>query len=63
MDPEDEAHIDEEDGANEMLHFLVGVTLVTLESDSDTDDDIPIDGPDAFMQQMDAEDQSMELNP
>ena len=46
-----------------MLHGLVGVPLVTPESDSDTDDDIPIDGPDASMQQMDAEDQSMELTP
>ena len=61
VDLEDEAQIDEEDGADEMLHGLVGVPLVTPESDSDTDDDIPIDGPDAFMQQMDGEDQSMEM--
>lgn len=34
--------------------------LVTLESDSDIGTNIPIDGPDAFMQRMDAEDQSMQ---
>ena len=39
------------------------VGLVAHESDSNSDSVIPIDGPDAFMQQMDAEDQSMELTP
>ena len=63
MDLEDDAQIDEEDGPDEMQHGLVGVPLVTTESDSDSDDDIPIDGPNAFMEQMVAEDQSMELTP
>jgi hypothetical protein len=37
-------------------HGLVGVPLVTHESDSDSDSDTPIDGPNAFIQQMDVED-------
>ena len=51
MGPEDDAHIDEEDGPDELQHGLVGVPLVTHESDSDleTDNDIPFDGPDDFM--------------
>jgi len=63
VDPEDDAQIDEEDGHDEMRHGLVGVPLVTPESDSDSDTDTPIDGPDAFMQQMAAEDESMALSP
>jgi hypothetical protein len=63
VDPKDGAQIDEEDGPDELQHGLVGVPLVTHESDSDSDSDIPIDGPDDFMQQMDVEDQSMRLTP
>jgi hypothetical protein len=65
VDPEDGAQIDEEDESDELQHGLVGVPLVTHESDSDseTDSDIPFDGPDDFMQQMDVEDQSMRLTP
>jgi hypothetical protein len=61
--PEDDAHIDEEDGPDELQHGLVGVPLVTCESDFDSDSDTPIDGPNDFMQWMDVEDQSMELYP
>ena len=46
-----------------MQHGLVGVPLVTHESDSDLDSDTPIDGPDAFMQQMDVGDKSMDPTP
>ena len=63
VDPEEDAQVDEEDGPDEMQHGLVGVPLVTHESDSDSDSDTPIDGPDAFMQQMDAEDESMDPTP
>jgi len=52
VDPEDSAQIDDEDGPDELRHGLVGVSLVTEESDSDSDTDIPIDGPDDFMQQI-----------
>ena len=60
MTPEEDAQIDEEDGLDETQHGLVGVPLVTHESDSNSGTGIPIDGIDAFMQQMDAEDQSMQ---
>lgn len=59
MDQEEDAQIDDEDGPDEMQHGLVGVPLVIHESDSYLDSDTPIDGLDAFMQQIDAEDQSM----
>ena len=49
MDPEDGAQIDEEDGSDELQHGLVGVPLITHESDFGSDIDIPIDGPDDFM--------------
>ena len=62
VDPEDSAQIDDEDGPDELRHGLVGVSLVTEESDSDSDTDIPIDGPDDFIQQMDVEDQSFRLS-
>jgi hypothetical protein len=65
VDPEDSAQIDEGDAPDELQHGLVGVSLVTHESDSDpeTNDDIPFDGPDDFMQEMDVEDRSMRLTP
>ena len=63
VDPEDDAQIDEEERLDEVHHGLVGVPLDTHESDSNSDSDTPIEGPDAFMQQMDAEDQSMEHTP
>ena len=46
-----------------MQHGLVGVPLVTHESDSDSDSDTPTDGLDAFVQYMDAEDESMKHTP
>ena len=48
VNPEEDAQIDEEDGPDETQHGLVGVPLVTHESD--TNSDIPIGGPDAFIQ-------------
>jgi hypothetical protein len=63
VDPKDGAQIDEEDGPDELQHGLVGVPLVTHESDSNSDSDTPIDGPDDFMHEMDVEDQSMGLTP
>lgn len=62
VNPEDSAQIDDEDGPNELHHGLIGVPLVTQESDSDSDNDIPIDGLDDFMQHMDVEDQSLRLS-
>ena len=49
MDPEDSAQINDEDGLDELQHGLVGVLLVTQESDSDSNNDIPIGGPNDFM--------------
>jgi hypothetical protein len=49
VDPEDGAQIDE-DGLDELQHDLVGVPLVTHESNSDYDSDISIDGPNDLMQ-------------
>lgn len=62
VNPEDSAQIDDEDGPDELQHGLIGVPLVTQESDSDSDNDIPIDGLDDFMQHMDVEDQSLRLS-
>jgi hypothetical protein len=63
VDPKDGAQIDEMDGRDEKQHDLVGVPLVTHQSDSNSDSDISINGFDDFMQQMDVEDQSMRLTP
>jgi hypothetical protein len=63
VDPEDGAQIDEEDESDELQHGLAGVPLVTHEGDFDSDSDIPMDGPDDFLQWMDVEDQSMRLTP
>ena len=63
VNPKVDAPIDEEDGPNEMRHGLVGVSLVTDECDSNSDSDTSIDALDAFMLQMDVEDQSMEHTP
>jgi hypothetical protein len=59
--PKGSALIDEEGGLDELHHGLVGVPLVTHESDSNIDSDTTIDSHDDFMQLMDVEDQSMEL--
>jgi hypothetical protein len=63
VDPEDGEQIDEEDGLDELQHGLIGGPLVTHGSDSDSESDTPIDGPDDFTQQMDLEDHSMGLTP
>jgi hypothetical protein len=56
VDLEDGVQIDEKDQLDEIQHGLVGVPLVTRESDSNSDSDIPIHGPHEFMQRMDVED-------
>ena len=63
VNPKVDGPINEEDGPNEMRHGLVGVSLVTDECDSNSDSDTSIDGLDAFMLEMDVEDQSMEHTP
>ena len=44
MDLEDDAQIDEGDRSTEIHHGLVGVPLVTHQSDSNSDSGTPIDG-------------------
>ena len=49
MDPEDDSQIDEEERLDEVQHGLVGVPLITHESDSDSNSGTPLDGPNDFV--------------